>query len=137
VDVRVLTVDDGAEVERAIRALEPETPGVSLRVEGAIRIPPMERTRANRRLWADAQAAAAALGLEVEETMVGGASDGSVISQYTATLDGLGAVGDGAHAAHEHMVVDPTVDRCALLALLLLAPLGPDASQDVDPPGRV
>jgi len=54
---------------------------------------------------------------------VGGASDGSVISQYTATLDGLGAVGDGAHAVHEHMVVDATVDRCALLALLLMAPL--------------
>lgn len=123
VDVRVLTVDDGREVEAAIRALEPETPGVSLRIEGGIRIPPLERTPANRALWADAQAAAEALGLDLDETMVGGASDGSVISQYTATLDGLGAVGDGAHAVHEHMMVDATVDRCALLAMLLMAPL--------------
>jgi glutamate carboxypeptidase len=61
--------------------------------------------------------------------MVGGASDGSVISQYTATLDGLGAVGDGAHAAHEHVVVDATVDRCALLAMLLMAPLDPMTSE--------
>ena len=123
VDVRILTVDDGVEVERAIRALEPETPGVTLDVQGGINIPPLERTPGNRQLWADAQAAAAALGMEVGETMVGGASDGSVISQFAPTLDGLGAVGDGAHAAHEHMVVDATVDRCALLAMLLMAPL--------------
>ena len=59
--------------------------------------------------------------------MVGGASDGSVTSGYTATLDGLGAVGDGAHAVHEHVAVDATVDRCALLAMLLAAPV--DRSQ--------
>ena len=129
VDVRIVTAEDGREVERAIRALEPETPGVSLRVEGGIGIPPMERTPGNRRLWAAALAAAAELGLELDETMVGGASDGSVISQYTATLDGLGAVGDGAHAAHEHVVVDATVDRCALLAMLLMAPLDPMTSE--------
>jgi glutamate carboxypeptidase len=123
VDVRVVTAEDGREVERAIRALEPETPGVSLTVDGGMHIPPMERTPGNRRLWADARVAAAELGLELDETMVGGASDGSVISQYTATLDGLGAVGDGAHAAHEHVVVAATVDRCALLAMLLMAPL--------------
>jgi len=61
--------------------------------------------------------------------MVGGASDGSVISQYTATLDGMGAVGDGAHAAHEHVLVDATVDRCALLALLLTAPVHPSTGE--------
>ncbi len=123
VDVRVVTARDFQRVEAAFRALRPETPGVTLRVEAGHAIPPMERTPRNRRLWEQARAAAAALGLPLGETMVGGASDGSVISTTTATLDGLGAVGDGAHAAHEHVVVDATVDRCALLAMLLAAPV--------------
>jgi glutamate carboxypeptidase len=123
VDVRVARAEDGRRVEAAILGLESATPGVTLRVSGGMKIPPLERTPANRRLWERARAAAAALGLDVDETMVGGASDGSVISQYTATLDGLGAVGDGAHALHEHVLVDATVDRCALLALLLMAPV--------------
>jgi glutamate carboxypeptidase len=54
--------------------------------------------------------------------LAGGGSDGSTASQYTATLDGLGPVGDGAHAAHEYLEIGPTLDRAALLALLLLAP---------------
>lgn len=125
VDVRVVTMDEGRRVEEAILGLTAETPGVSLRVEGGIYIPPLERTPRNRRLWSQAVLAARALGQELGETMVGGASDGSVISQYTATLDGMGAIGDGAHAPHEHVVVDATVDRCALLALLLMAPVDP------------
>ena len=123
VDVRIVTEEDGRRVEEAIRSLRAETPGVSLRVEGEIGIPPLERTPRNRRLWRAAKEAAGSLGMPLDETMVGGASDGSVISGYTATLDGLGAVGDGAHAVHEHMVVDATIDRCALLALLLMSPL--------------
>jgi glutamate carboxypeptidase len=125
VDVRVVTSADAERVEAAFLALSPETPGVTLRVEVGHAIPPMERTPRNRRLWEQACAAADALGLPLGETMVGGASDGSVISAYTATLDGLGAVGDGAHADHEHIVVDATVDRCALLATLLTAPVDP------------
>jgi len=62
------------------------------------------------------------LGLDLEEGRAGGASDGNITSQYTATLDGLGAVGDGAHADHEHILIDETLERCALLALLLMAP---------------
>lgn len=130
VDVRVTTKAEGTRLEGLIRGLEPETPGVTLAVEGAVRIPPLERTPRNRRLWARAVEAAAALGLEVGETLVGGASDGSVISQYTATLDGMGAVGDGPHASHEHVLVDPTVDRIALFALLLLAPV--DSGEEGD-----
>lgn len=125
VDVRVVTSEDARRVETAIMALRPETPGVTLRVEVGHVIPPLERTPRNRRLWEQARAAAEALGLPLGETAVGGASDGSTISLFTATLDGLGAVGDGAHAAHEHIVVDATVDRCALLAMLLAAPLDP------------
>ncbi len=123
VDVRVARAEDGRRVEAAILGLGPATPGVRVEVGGGMRIPPLERTPRNRKLWERARAAASALGLDVEETMVGGASDGSVISQFTATLDGLGAVGDGAHALHEHIVIDATVDRCALLALLLMAPV--------------
>lgn len=123
VDVRAVTSEDARRVEAAISALRPETRGVTLRVEVGHVIPPLERTPRNRRLWGQARTAADALGLPLGETAVGGASDGSVISLYTATLDGLGAVGDGAHAPHEHVVVDATVDRCALLAMLLAAPL--------------
>jgi len=127
VDVRVVTSADAQRVEAALLALRPETPGVTLRVEAGHAIPPMERTPRNRRLWEQARSAAEALALPLGETMVGGASDGSVTSGYTATLDGLGAVGDGAHAVHEHVAVDATVDRCALLAMLLAAPV--DGSQ--------
>jgi glutamate carboxypeptidase len=127
VDVRVVTAEAGRAVEKAILGLESATPGVSLSVSGGMHIPPLERTARNRKLWEQARAAASALGMELGEAVVGGASDGSVISQYTATLDGMGAVGDGAHALHEHIVVDATVDRCALLALLLMAPVDDDA----------
>jgi len=125
VDVRAATGDEAARVERAIRALEPETPGVTLRVDVEHTIPPLERTPRNRRLFERARSAAAALGITLGETMVGGASDGSVTSLYTATLDGLGAVGDGAHASHEHILVDATLERCALLAMLLASPVEP------------
>jgi len=126
VDVRVATGDEATRLDRAIRALMPQTPGVTLRVDVGHVIPPLERTPRNRRLWEQARSAADALGIALGETMVGGASDGSVTSGYTATLDGLGAVGDGAHAAHEHILIDPTFDRCALLAMLLALPVDPD-----------
>jgi acetylornithine deacetylase/succinyl-diaminopimelate desuccinylase-like protein len=62
------------------------------------------------------------LGLTLEEGVAGGASDGNTTSLYTATLDGLGGVGDGAHARHEFVFADRMVERCALLTLLLLEP---------------
>jgi glutamate carboxypeptidase len=80
----------------------------------------------NRALWELARDLGQQLGLELEEAAVGGASDGNTVSQYTATLDGLGAVGGGAHAPHEHVRIDALVERCALLVLLLLAPLSAD-----------
>jgi len=82
----------------------------------------MERTAANRELWRMACQLGADLGLQLEEALAGGGSDGNFTSQHTATLDGLGAVGDGAHAPHEHLRLGPTLERTALLALLLLAP---------------
>jgi glutamate carboxypeptidase len=82
----------------------------------------MEPTPRNEALWAQAVAAADQLGFELSRAKVGGGSDGNTTSQYTATLDGLGPVGHGAHARHEHLLIDRTLDRAALLAMLLLAP---------------
>ncbi len=121
VDVRVATQEDAAEIESAIVALESATPGTTLHIEGGFGRPAMERTPANRRLWRLACRLGADLGLELAEGMAGGASDGNTTSLYTATLDGLGAVGDGAHAHHEHLFLGKTLERAALLTLLLLA----------------
>ena len=122
IDVRVLTTQQAREVEAAIRSLEPETPGAVLRVEGHVDIPPLERTPRNRLLWRRAQAVARELGLELEECLAGGGSDGNVASLFAPTLDGLGPVGAGAHAVHEFIELDSMVERGALLALLLLEP---------------
>ncbi|MCB9678280.1 MAG: M20 family metallopeptidase [Alphaproteobacteria bacterium] len=123
VDVRVPTNEDARAIEAAIHGLTAVTPGVRLEIEGNVGRPPMEPDGA-RHLWEEAQGAAAALGIELTQAFVGGASDGNTTSQSTPTLDGLGAVGDGAHAAHEFVLIDRMVERAALLALLLRAPTG-------------
>ena len=122
VDVRFETVADGARLDGAIRALEPMVPGCHVEVSGGINRPPMERTPRNQALWEAAREVGALIGLALEDGLAGGGSDGSTTSQETATLDGLGAVGDGAHAEHEHVDVDRSLERCALLACLLLLP---------------
>jgi glutamate carboxypeptidase len=121
-DVRVLTWEDALRLERTIQDLEAATPGTTLEVLGGIDRPPLEATPGNRRLWEAAQRRAAELGLTLAEGTAGGASDGSLTSRFVPTLDGLGAVGDGAHALHEHVLVDRMPERAALLALLLLEP---------------
>ena len=125
VDVRVVTVGDGEKIARAIRALEARTRGTSIHVEGGLEVPPLERTSRNQALWRQALAAGERLGLHLEEYMAGGGSDGNTTSQLTATLDGLGAIGEGAHARHEAVSIDGMVERAALLAELLRAPLEP------------
>jgi len=125
VDVRVRTRQDAAEVEAAIRGLRPVNPETTIQIEGGIEQPPMEPLPRNQALWRLAHDLGRRLGLELDQAAVGGASDGNTTSQYTATLDGLGAVGDGAHAAHEQVLIPQLVERCALLVLLLLAPLSP------------
>lgn len=109
-------------MERAIRSLEPTRDRISLSVEGEFSRPPLEMSPRNRLLWEQARLAASALGLEIEDAQVGGASDGNLATPFTATLDGLGAVGDGAHADHEHLVLDRMPERAALLAGLLSSP---------------
>ncbi len=122
IDVRVNTSEEGEWIQEQIRSIEPVTPGVTLRVEGAVDRPPLERTPENRVLWRAAYELGQAMGLELEEGRAGGGSDGNTTNLYTPTLDGLGAVGDGAHALHEYVEVDRTLERCALLAGLLLLP---------------
>jgi glutamate carboxypeptidase len=123
VDVRVLSVADGEYVATQIRAIEPLTPGTSIEVAEGIVIPPLERTQRNRALWSAAREAGARLGLDLGEFTAGGGSDGNTTSQFTATLDGLGAIGDGAHAIHEAVLIDGMPERAALLAELLMAPV--------------
>lgn len=122
IDVRVATQVDAERIEAQIRAIEPQIPGVSLNIDGRIGRPPLEPTPANRALWNRARALAGELNIELTQGLAGGGSDGSTTSQYTATLDGLGPVGDGAHARHEHLLLDKTIERAALLTLLLLSP---------------
>jgi len=122
VDVRIAHQADAERVDAEIRGLEPTSPGTTLKVEGGIGRPALEPTPRNRTLWRLARRLGAEIGLELTEGAAGGASDGNTTSLYTATLDGLGPVGDGAHARHEHLDIDHTIERAALLALLLLAP---------------
>ena len=122
VDVRTNSQADSQAIEKVILALTADTPGTSLEISGQIGRPALEGTPRNRALWQLAKQHAEGLGLSLEEGQAGGGSDGNTTSQFTATLDGLGAVGDGAHAEHEHIDIDKTLERTALLASLLLAP---------------
>jgi glutamate carboxypeptidase len=124
-DIRVLAREDAERLERQVLGLTAETPGTRVEVLGGIDRPPLEPTPGNRALTAAALRRAGELGIALGEGTAGGASDGSLTSRFTPTLDGLGAVGDGAHAVHEHVVLDRLPERAALLALLLLEPLSP------------
>ena len=122
VDVRVRTQADGRWVKEVIRGLEPTTPGTRLEIEVSLDRGPMEATPRNRILWEGVRGCGKRLGLELEDAESGGASDGNTTSLYTATVDGLGAVGDGAHARHEYVRVSSLPERTALLALILMMP---------------
>jgi glutamate carboxypeptidase len=121
IDVRVLNQADGDKITEQIYALRPSMPDVELYIDGGIGRPPLERTERNRLLWQLAKTKGALLGLKLEEGIAGGGSDGNTTSMYTATLDGLGTTGDGAHAVHEFIFLDELPVRTALLTLLLLA----------------
>jgi glutamate carboxypeptidase len=124
IDARVLHDEDARSVEAAILSLEPVHEGISIEVEGRFGRPPLERTPRNRDLWEAARGAAGALGIPLDEATVGGASDGNITSRYTATLDGLGPVGEGAHSPDEYVSLSQMPERAALLALLVMMPAG-------------
>jgi glutamate carboxypeptidase len=121
VDVRVLETDDGEEIDRKIQNLEPELDGAEIVIEGGMRRPPMVQNSRNLALWELAQKCAKSLDIPIGEGLSGGGSDGSITSQYAATLDGLGPVGEGAHSRKEKVLIEQTIERAALLAALISA----------------
>lgn len=122
VDVRARTAAEADRVTRRLRSLTPSREGIRIEVSGGLDRPPMEQTPRNRALWLQACELARLLDLELQETESGGGSDGNLTSPFTATLDGLGAVGGGAHAEHEFVDLRFLAQRTALLALLIAAP---------------
>ncbi|MGB8956119.1 MAG: M20 family metallopeptidase, partial [Tumebacillaceae bacterium] len=120
IDVRVAVVSEAERITALMNGLQPVLPGAQLTVEGGIDKLPMERTAETERLFRHAQEQARELGLpELREKGVGGTSDGNVVAVVgTPVLDGLGPVGDGAHASHEHVQVEPIAGNIALLVKL-------------------
>jgi glutamate carboxypeptidase len=122
VDVRIARKADGPRIERKFAGLKAADRRCSIEVTGGINRPPMERGRGTVELYRQARALASELGFTLEEASTGGASDGNFTAALgVPTLDGLGAVGDGAHAMHESVVVEHLAPRTALLAGLLAA----------------
>lgn len=120
IDVRVTTMEEAHRIEVALHALEPLTPGTTLRVSGGFNRPPMERTEGITALFERARELALPLGLELTEGATGGGSDANFTAALgVPTLDGLGTEGEGAHANHEHIRLDSLPERAALLATLL------------------
>ena len=120
IDVRALTVRDAERVDDALRSLQPMRAGARLTLQGGFERPPMERSRDTQRLFELARDVAGELGRTLEDGTAGGGSDGNFTAALgVPTLDGLGAVGDGAHASHEHVVVSELPWRAALVAGLL------------------
>jgi len=120
VDVRFSNLEEAAHIEKEIRGLKPFDDRVQLVIGGGINRPPLERSSKVLELFSLAQGIATRLGLTLGETQVGGASDGNFAAAAGASvLDGLGIEGDGAHAVHEHIVVDNIPVRGALLAALI------------------
>jgi glutamate carboxypeptidase len=120
VDGRIARKADGSRIERKFAALKATDKRCSINVTGGINRPPMERTRGTVQLYRQARSLAAELGFELDEAATGGASDGNFTSALgIPTLDGMGAVGEGAHASHESILLEHLAPRTALLAGLL------------------
>lgn len=124
VDVRVVTIEDAGRVEEMFRGLRTRDAACTLRVEGGINRPPMERSEGTVALFQKAQRLAAEIGLELQEAATGGGSDGNFTAAIgVPTLDGMGAVGGGAHSPGEYVVASHLVERTALLAAMLQSEL--------------
>jgi glutamate carboxypeptidase len=122
VDVRAPSAAAQRYLERQFASLKPFDKRCAVEVAGGLNRPPMERTAGARRLFQTAQALGAELGVAIEESASGGGSDGNFTAALgVPTLDGLGAVGEGAHARHESILINRIADRTALLAKLIAA----------------
>jgi glutamate carboxypeptidase len=122
VDIRVPRLRDAARLDKQFRGLRPFDKRCSLEISGGLNRPPMERTKGVAQLFVLARKAAKDMGIALEESATGGGSDGNFTAALgIPTLDGLGAVGEGAHAAHESILTDRIADRIGLLARLVEA----------------
>jgi glutamate carboxypeptidase len=122
VDVRIARLKDAAGIDKKMRALRPFHGKCKIEITGGINRPPMERTAGVAGLYAQAAAIARELGWNLGEAAVGGGSDGNFTAGLgIPTLDGLGGVGDGAHAVHEHVLISELPRRAALIAGLIEA----------------
>lgn len=121
VDLRFTRLADASALDQRLHSLRPILKGAKLEVRGGVNRPPLERTEAVRALFRQAQSLMRECGLSLGEAATGGGSDGNFTSAIgIPTLDGLGAVGDGAHTPHEHIVIRKFPERAALLAGLLV-----------------
>jgi glutamate carboxypeptidase len=122
VDVRIPRAADGPRMERRFAALKPRDRRCTIAVTGGINRPPMERSRGTVQLYEKARKLAADLGFALDEASTGGGSDGNFTAALgVPTLDGMGAVGEGAHARHESIVLEHLAPRTALLAGMLMS----------------
>ena len=120
VDVRAVTVAEAERMNEILLSLEPQHGEADVRVQGDVIWPPMERTAKIAELFNHARSLAGEIGFDLEEGLAGGASDGCLCAALgVPVLDGLGAVGGGAHAVDEHVEVASMVPRAALVARLL------------------
>jgi glutamate carboxypeptidase len=122
IDFRAPRLKDAARLEKLMRGLKPFDKRCTLELTGGLNRPPMERSAGVRALFAKAATLAKEMGIAIEESSTGGGSDGNFTAALgVPTLDGLGAVGEGAHAVHESLLVERMADRTALMAKLVAA----------------
>ena len=115
VDLRVKSAADAEELMGKILGIKPKTEGVSVRITGELNRPPYEKGNAGAALYEHAKTLASEIGFELVDTFTGGGSDGNFTAPFTATLDGLGVDGQGAHTHFEQMYVSSIVPRVRLL----------------------
>lgn len=120
IDVRIARASDEKKIDRLFRSLKPFDKACKLTLTGGINRPPMERKAGTIALFKQAKRLAADLGFDLGEASTGGGSDGNFTAALgVPTLDGMGAIGAGAHAAHEHILTEHIVPRTALIAAML------------------
>lgn len=120
VDVRAATKEEQHKIDHYFEEIEPHDERMKIEVEGGINRPPMERTHQTAELFEIAKEEAEELGMDLREAKVGGGSDGNFTAPLVRTLDGLGLVGDGIHAEHEHIKKEHIAERFALLTKTVL-----------------
>jgi glutamate carboxypeptidase len=120
VDIRIARLKDAPALDKKFHGLRPFDKRCTIQVEGGLNRPPMERSPGIRKLFESARGWAKEFGVDLEESSTGGGSDGNFTAAIgIPTLDGLGGVGEGAHAVNESILIDRIADRTALLAMLL------------------